>query len=277
MPISIPGWVLLNGKRPKSNSLVAEGFPVVAFLPDDLDLVKGGPGRRRDFLDELAVLLSPQASASQREYVRALRQRNTLLKQEGRRADPVTLSVWDDRVAVSGAEMTLHRFDVLDRLKPIVSHAYESVAGRSAVRPTYKSVWVSNVETRDVTRLRADLLTSLEERRSRDMDVRATTAGPHRDEPALTLDGRAVRTQASQGEQRSVALALRLASYRLLEARHGVVPVLLLDDVFSELDLARSRGVMEILPRGQVFVTSAREDEVPLAGRRWRVSPGSVK
>ena len=269
--------VLLNGKRPTSNSLVAAALPVVAFLPDDLDLVKGSPGKRRDFLDELAAMLSPQAAASQRDYVRSLRQRNALLKQEGRRADEVTLSVWDERVATAGAEVALHRFALVDQLEPVVSAAYQSVAGRSVVRPTYRSAWASKVESRDISFLTADLLAALKERRLRDMDVHSTTVGPHRDEPAFTLDGRAVRTQTSQGEQRSVALALRLASYRLVEARHGVAPVLLLDDVFSELDVARSDGVMEILPRGQVFVTSAREDEVPVAGRRWRVSHGSVK
>ena len=108
------------------------------------------------------------------------------------------------------------------------------------------------------------------------MDQKTTTAGPHRDEPALLLAKRATRTQASQGEQRSVALAMRLAAYRLLRDRHDMAPILLLDDVFSELDPGRSEAVMELLPQGQVFVTSAREDEVPVQGRRWAVEGGRL-
>ena len=93
----------------------------------------------------------------------------------------------------------------------------------------------------------------------------------------LGLDGRDVRTQASQGEQRSAALSLRLAAYRLLEERHGRPPILVLDDVFSELDHSRVAGVLELLPRGQVFVTTARDDEVPVEGRRWSVDEGRVE
>ncbi len=268
--------VLLNGKRPKSNVELVETLPVVAFLPDDLDLVKGGPGRRRDFLDELAGQLSPQAAAVQADYARALRQRNTLLKREGRRTDPVTLSVWDERVAVAGAEVMLQRLKLLDRLEPAFVIAHVSVSGGAAVQPVYHSAWTENLESRDVDRFASDLLGALQERRTRDMDVRVTTSGPHRDEPAFTLEGRMVRSQTSQGEQRTVALALRLASYSLLEERHGLAPILLLDDVFSELDVNRARGVMEILPKGQVFVTSARENEVPVEGRRWQVHAGSL-
>jgi len=268
--------VLLNGKRPRANAELSESLPIVAFLPDDLDLVKGSPGRRRDFLDELAGQLSPQAAAVQGEYARAVRQRNTLLKQEGRNADLVTLSVWDERVAAAGGEVTLHRLQLMDRLNPVLREAYGSVAGDAKVEAVYRCGWTENLESREADRLSGDLLGALEERRSRDMDIRATTSGPHRDEPAFDLEDRVVRTQASQGEQRSVALALRLASYRLLEERHGIPPILLLDDVFSELDVSRAEGVMEVLPRGQVFVTSAREDEVPVAGRRWQVRAGSL-
>lgn len=268
--------VLLNGKRPKSNSDLVEALPVVAFLPDDLDLVKGGPSRRRDFLDELAGQLSPQAALVQSEYARALRQRNTLLKQEGRRTDPVTLSVWDERVAATGAGVVLQRLQLLDRLGPEFLAAHVSVSRGVAVQTAYRSGWTENLESRDEEGFASDLLRSLQNSRTRDMEVRATTSGPHRDEPAFTLQGRFVRSQTSQGEQRSVALALRLASYTLLQERHGFAPMLLLDDVFSELDVHRAKGVMDVLPKGQVFVTSAREDEVPVEGRRWQVQAGSL-
>ena len=278
--ISIPAGgrrkVLLNGKRPRGNHELAKTLPVVAFLPDDLDLVKGSPGRRRDFLDGLAAQLSPEAAAVQADYARGLRQRNTLLRQQGRSADTATLSVWDDRVAAAGGAVMQHRLELLDRLRPVLADSYESVSGSAALFPAYETRWTEQLDQRDSSRFAADLLRALEDRRIRDMDVRATTSGPHRDEPSFTLENRAVRTQASQGEQRSVALALRLASYHLLEELRGTPPVLLLDDVFSELDASRSEGVMQILPRGQVFVTSAREDEVPVAGRRWMVEAGRL-
>ena len=118
---------------------------------------------------------------------------------------------------------------------------------------------------------------AIQKRRPRDLEVRSTSAGPHRDDPRLLVAGRDARTQASQGEQRSLALSMRLASYRLLEERHGQPPVLLLDDVFSELDPGRSAGVIDLLPRGQVFVTSARDDAIATDGRRWQVAEGEVR
>ena len=265
--------VLLNGKRPGTNAELRESLRLVAFLPDDLELVKGGPSRRRDFLDQLAAQLSPEAAAVQAEYARALRQRNTLLRQEGRAADPVTLAVWDERLSAAGAAVTGHRLAAVEQLTGPVRAAHASVAGIATVSSEYRSAWVHPGREEELAEALREALTA---RHRRDMEVRSTSVGPHRDEPLFLLDGRPSRTQASQGEQRSLALALRLASYHLIAERFGEPPVLLLDDVFSELDEARSKGVMEILPRGQVFVTSAREDEVPVAGRRWDVKPGSI-
>ena len=268
--------VLLNGKRPKTNSELAVAAPVVAFLPDDLDLVKGGPRRRRDFLDALAGKLSPDAGAVQAEYARALRQRNALLRQEGRASDAATLAVWDERAAGAAGGMMVHRLELIDRLEPLLTRAHIEVGGGAVLNASYVTGWADDTSGRDPATFTAALQRLFEKNRGRDMDLRVTTAGPHRDEPSFELDGRPARTEASQGEQRAAALALRLASYWLLEERHGHPPVLLLDDVFSELDAGRSEGVMRMLPRGQVFITSAREDEVPVPGRRWRVLAGSV-
>lgn len=277
--ISIPSSgrrrVLLNGKRPRANSELAETLPLVAFLPDDLDLVKGGPARRRDWLDELGAGLSPETAAIQHEFSRALRQRNALLRQEGRDADPVTLDVWDERIASAGGRLTSLRLELIERLASVLAAAHRAVAGQSTLLLRYQSEWLPAGASEPLA-LGADLLEAVAERRSKDMEVRSTTVGPHRDEPLPLLDGRSARSQASQGEQRSVALALRIAAYHLLEKRVGRPPVLLLDDVFSELDVARAEGVLELLPRGQVFVTSAREDEVRVGGRRWIVSPGRI-
>ncbi len=273
--------VLVNGKRPGRLSDVALTAPVVAFLPDDLDVVKRGPTLRREYIDDLGGQLVPTVAADQREYEKALRQRNTLLRQEGRSTDAMTLDVWDVRVAESGAKVMANRLRLLGRLKDRLTEAYRTVGGApdEILLPVYGSSWVdvgqieSGMEP-DFEEFASALLRALEERRGRDMEMRSTSAGPHRDDPGFRLDGRDVRVQASQGEQRSVALSLRIAAYQLLDQRHGRPPILLLDDVFSELDPGRADGVTELLPLGQVFVTSARDDEVPDMGKRWQVAEG---
>ncbi|MEN8112826.1 MAG: DNA replication/repair protein RecF [Actinomycetota bacterium] len=265
--------VLVNGKRPQRNRDVLAQVPVVAFQPDDLDLVKRGPGLRRGYLDDLAAQLWPQAGADQQDYERAVRQRNTLLKQEGRRADPVTLDVWDDRVATAGAAVFRSRARVIETLDAALGEAYRLVGERGTLTWDYTTNWGATLDRGgDAEMLRG----ALEERRQRDLDQRITTAGPHRDNPGLVVDGRPARTMASQGEQRTVALALRVAAYRVLSTHRTTTPILLLDDVFSELDPAHAAGVMSLFDGGQVLVTTAREDEVPQTGRRWDVDGRSL-
>jgi DNA replication and repair protein RecF len=271
--------VLVNAKRPARLADVAAEVPLVAFLPDDLDLVKRGPSGRRDYLDDLIMRLFPAAGADLNEYDKALRQRNTLLRARGRNVDVLSLEVWDERLAVSGSRVLSHRLRLLDRLAPVLQDAYETVGGSERLGFTYRAGWLDLVDP-ETGRGPEDhihhLRTALLERRSRDMEQRTTTVGPHRDDPGVVLDARDARTQASQGEQRSAALALRIGSYRALEARHAAPPILLLDDVFSELDAQRAAGVLALLPHGQVFVTTARDDEVPVHGRRWSVQNGEV-
>jgi DNA replication and repair protein RecF len=273
--------VLVNGKRPRRNSDVAAEVPLVAFLPDDLDLVKRGPGLRRGYLDDLLGSLSATAGADLADYDRTLRQRNSLLRSQGRMVGESELAVWDERLSELGGRVLANRLDLVERTGPVLAEAYASVGGGSGrvgwrYRASWHATWGEVIEPVPATELASRLRRALGERRRRDLDQRTTTAGPHRDDPELVLDGREVRTMASQGEQRSVALALRLVAYRLLEDRHDRPPILLLDDVFSELDAQRSRRVVDLLPRGQVFVTTAREDEVPATGRRWEVAPGRV-
>jgi DNA replication and repair protein RecF len=271
--------VLVNGKRPGRLADVASTVPVVAFLPDDLDVVKRGPSYRREYLDDLGAQLAPTVGADQSEYEQSLRQRNALLRQHGRHTDLMTLDVWDARLAEAGGRVVANRLALLARLRDRLSDSYRTVggAGEGALLPIYSAAWCEigpPGEESSFEEYASSLLRALEARRERDLEVRSTSVGPHRDDPGFELDGRDVRVQASQGEQRSVALSLRIAAYQLLEQRHGRPPILLLDDVFSELDPERAAGVTELLPRGQVFVTSARDDEVPQIGRRWRVAEG---
>lgn len=275
LPVEGRRTVLVNGKRPARMRDVLSAIPVVAFLPDDLDVIKRGAAIRRDYLDDLAARLWPQAVADQAEYDRAVRQRNALLKQEGRAADPVTLDVWDERLSISGARVLMHRRSVATSLQKHLEEAYKVVGGSGTLRWAYRSTWGSDGVLGEEA-LAGAFVEALAQRRPKDLEIRTTTVGPHRDEPELVLDGRHTRYRASQGEQRTTALALRIGSYRLIEQIRDQIPILLLDDVFSELDTERAGRVLDLMPTGQVFVTTAREDEVPIGGRRWSVKDGKV-
>lgn len=259
---------LLNAKRTTRGELL-DLLPAVAFLPDDLDLVKRGPSYRREFLDELAAGLWPVAAAEQRDFDRALTQRNALLRREGRRADRPTLDVWDERLSVLAAAVALRRIEVLERIEPAMRSLLSDLGEGDRLESAYVAAALGTLSRSPSPE---DYATAISAAREADLDRRTTTVGPHRDEVVWSLDGRDVRQRASQGEQRSVSLALRVASYEALAERHGTPPILLLDDVFSELDPGRSDRLVERLPTGQVFVSSARRDEVPYGGTVWHVS-----
>lgn len=226
------------------------GLSVSVFTPDDLVIVKGGPGERRRFLDETLVRRQPKLEALRAELERVLRQRNTLLKQVGGRLDEsaeLTLDVWDSKLTSSGEALAQARLDLLARLRPEVEKTYALLSGRVAdVDLDYRSDWREEGLAKALANARRD-----------DLRRGVSTVGPHRDDVALAIDGLPSRTHASQGEQRTVALALRLAAHRMLADEMGTAPVLLLDDVFSELDAQRSTALLDGLPDGQVLLTTA--------------------
>ncbi len=251
---------------------------VVSFLPEDLDVVKRGPSERRELLDELAVQLWPAAHLDQREYERALRQRNAFLRSH--ETDPVTLGVWDSRLAQAGGKVLARRARAIDLLEPLLIEAYAAVAGSDAKAGlTYRPSWVTGpFETLTAGDYATLLGDSLEGARRADYERRVTTVGPHRDEPGFSLDGADARTRASQGEQRTVALSVKLASHKAVAELIDENPVLLLDDVFSELDPERSRALARALPEDtQTLVTSARAEDLPVRGRSWAVEGGRVE
>jgi DNA replication and repair protein RecF len=270
--------VQVDGKRAGSRAEVASRVALVAFLPDDLDLVKRGPAYRRGYVDDLAVQLWPGAAVDQQEYERALRQRNTLLRREGRRSDPASLSVWDERLAVLGAGVLRRRLDAVEAVIGGVEGLCRQLgSGQERLTWRYAAAGLGPVagDTGPEV-LAARLAEGLAAAREEDLERRTTTVGPHRDEVVLLLDGRDLRTRASQGEQRTTALALRVAAFDLLAERRRSAPVLVLDDVFSELDGARRARLVERLPQGQVFVSAAHREDVPGGGACWRVTPGSA-
>lgn len=287
----------------------------VVFSPEDLALVKGDPSERRRFLDDLIVLRTPRLAGVRADYDRVLKQRNSLLKTAGlargsaREGALATLSVWDDHLARIGAEILAERLALTDTLRPYVGKAYETVA-RGATRDDaeidYKpsldlpaaSVGPHGTVGVSAADLVPALLAELERRQKDELDRGVSLVGPHRDDLLLSLghgpgeepfetprpsapqDKRRfpVKGYASHGESWSFALALRLASYDLLRA-DGDDPILVLDDVFAELDAGRREQLAELV-RGaeQVLVTAAVSEDVPavLAGARYRVAAGEV-
>ena len=249
----------------------------VVFLPDDLDIVKRGPSYRRDLLDSVAVQMWPGAQQDQREYERTLRQRNILLKQMGWRADEVSLDVWDDRLAKAGGRVVARREATIAALAGRATAVYRAVAGETTrLSIDYRPAWAAG-RARTAEAWAEVLRAALQAARPVDMERRVSTVGPHRDEVALMLDDRDARVRASQGEQRSLILAVRVASHRAIEATTGEPPVLLLDDVFSELDAERSTALAQALPEAQTFITAATAEDIPVEGRRWCLTGGELR
>ncbi|WEV26531.1 DNA replication/repair protein RecF [Streptomyces sp. 71268] len=265
----------------------------VLFAPEDLALVKGDPGERRRFLDELITARSPRMAGVRSDYDRVLKQRNTLLKTAamarrhgGRQLDLSTLDVWDQHLAQVGAELLAQRLDLVATLRPLADKAYEQLApGGGPVVLEYRS---SVSEAAGGAPLGAEtgrpelyelLRAALGEARKREIERGVTLVGPHRDDLLLKLGELPAKGYASHGESWSYALALRLASYDLLRSE-GNEPVLVLDDVFAELDVRRRERLAELVAPGeQVLVTAAVDDDVPgvLTGVRYAVSEGVVE
>ena len=307
----------------------------VLFAPEDLGLVKGDPDGRRRFLDDLAVLVTPRMSGVLADYERIVRQRSALLKSAAAASrggmDLRTLDVWDAKLARSGAEILAMRMALVRALAPYVAHAYEQVSsGQGTAEISYRSsLDTTLVDAEDspagvpsgpvprgtVTAdlLEAQLMDAMGRLRSREIDRGVCLVGPHRDDLVLTLGGLPAKGYASHGESWSFALALRLASYRLLtdgiatrphddgrpsDPTTGLTaasnephdlwiadlgddgePVLILDDVFAELDVRRRDRLAELVaPARQVLITAAVADDVPerLEGARVDVMDGAV-
>ncbi|MFM7508568.1 MAG: DNA replication/repair protein RecF [Actinomycetota bacterium] len=247
--------VLVNRNRLSRRRDLLEVAQVTVFGPDDLELVKGGPGVRRELLDDAVVQIRPVDELIVSDWERVLRQRNAFLKQVGPSAGrrglddsaSITLDVWDDKLIQLGTALHGLRAVVVDRLGPFVASAYRNVAGdRSDVTLSLQPGWEG-----------ADLAEAVAAARVDDLRRGVTTVGPHRDDLRIVLNGLAARTHASQGEQRCLALALRLGVHEFVTTARGTPPILVLDDVFSELDPVRSAALVASLPAGQTIITSA--------------------
>lgn len=241
----------INKQPLKRSRSVEDSIAVTTFSPDDLELIKGGPSGRRSYLDNLVADCDERLRSVQNDYERVLRQRNTLLRQSGGRLSPevaATLDVWDLRLAEYGEALSDARRSYIEKISPVVERSYQHISGVTSARATLalRTEW-------EIGGLQA----SLTDARKADVARGVTTIGPHRDEIDLCINQMPSRTHASQGEQRSFAIALRLASHEVVAEVRNSIPVLLLDDVFSELDLGRSERLLSALPKAQCFVASA--------------------
>lgn len=278
--------VRLNGSvLPRAREVVGIARTVI-FSPEDLTLVKGDPSDRRRFLDDLLVLRTPRYAGTRSDVDRILRQRNSLLKSARGRTnvDLSTLDVWDDHLARAGAELTIARLELLDELAPFLREAHLKVAlkadaQRQQVAATYRSSVPGITETRDRNKAEDLLLAELHEKRAAELERGVTLAGPHRDDVDLNIGNLPAKGYASHGETWSLALALKLASHELLRS-DGDDPILILDDVFAELDEGRRDQVAGlVVDTEQVLITAAVEADIPeaLTGIRVDVQDGTVR
>jgi len=267
----------------------------VLFAPEDLALVRGDPGERRRFLDEMVVARAPRFAGVRSDYERVLKQRGALLKtagaarRAGRSGDISTLDVWDGHLAKYGAELLAARLDLVADIAPHVAASYAEVAPESRpARITYRSsLGESQPEgfgrpdgpRADREQLEDAMLVELHRVRSQEIDRGVCLIGPHRDELELALGDLPAKGYASHGESWSFALALRLGGYELLRV-DGTEPVLVLDDVFAELDRGRRRQLAKVAAAAeQVLITAAVAEDVPeeLVGARFEVRDGEVR
>ncbi len=265
----------VNGQAVRSRE-AHRYLDAVLFAPEDLAIVRGEPGGRRRFLDDLLTMRQPRVVGVLADYDRVLRQRNSLLKsaRASRLAASTlsTLEVWDERLSALGAEIVTARAALVDELAPHVAAAYRAIAGTAhEVRLTPDTTAAGDP---------TEFLAILRARRSDELDRAITLVGPHRDDLVIELNGLPARTTASHGESWSTALALKLASAELLrETGPAGDPVLVLDDVFAELDAGRrARLVGAVVGYEQVLVTAAVAEDVPaeLVGRTIHIRAGEI-
>jgi DNA replication and repair protein RecF len=276
----------LNGSDCKKTKDILGILQTITFSPEDLILVKGDPGQRRYFLDELLVQKSSSYAGIKTDYERVLKQRNALLKSAGparrNNLDSVlaTLDIWNEQLINFGSQIILARHQIINELLPYVSKSYAELAPSSkALNITYlPNVSAENMTLNDLV---AAMKQKLQERQQDELDRGLTLVGPHRDDLEIMIGELPAKGYASHGESWSVALALRLASFDLLKVTSPAGdPVLILDDVFAELDVARrNQLILRVKNVEQVLITAAVAEDVPkeLVGNKLYVNNGKVE
>ncbi len=263
----------VNQNQVRSQKEIFGIVQAIYFSPEDLDIVRGDPGERRRFIDQLLTLRSPRIAGVISDYERAVKQRNSLLKT---RASSDALNPWDKQVAELGGEIITLRMLALNELKPIFNQVYKDISDTKPAETIYKS----SIENPSLSQSENSekIMERLVNNRGAELDRGLTLTGPHRDDLLLILGDHAVKGYASHGESWSIALSLKLATYNLLKS-DGLSPILILDDVFSELDEERRERLAEIAKSAeQTIITVAVENDLPKAitGSKYLVRSGAV-
>jgi DNA replication and repair protein RecF len=270
----------INGSPlPRARELLGI-LKTVLFAPEDLALVKGEPSDRRYFLDTLLVTRTPRIAGVISDFERTLKQRNALLRSASgvRRFDTSTLDVWDEHLAEHGAQVIAARMELIAALEPLVRSAYHDLADDAVTQIAYKANAIDYHDP-STDAIKHMLLATLKAMRSQEIDRGVTLVGPQRDDLQIDLGDGPAKGYASHGESWSIALALRLASYNLLTSE-GDQPVLILDDVFAELDEARRAHLSDVVRSAeQVLITAAVGADLPITmgGQRILVDNGQVR
>jgi len=263
----------VNQNQVRSQKEIFGIVQTIYFSPEDLDIVRGDPSERRRFIDQLLTLRSPRIAGVISDYERAVKQRNSLLKT---RASADALNPWDKQVAELGGELITLRMLALDELKPIFNQVYKDISDTKPAEIVYKSS-IEN-PTLNQSDNSEKIMERLVNNRGAELDRGLTLTGPHRDDLLLILGDHAVKGYASHGESWSIALSLKLATYNLLKS-NGLSPILILDDVFSELDEERRERLAEIAKGAdQTIITVAVENDLPksITGTKYLVRAGAV-
>ena len=263
----------VNQNQVRSQKEIFGIVQAIYFSPEDLDIVRGDPGERRRFIDQLLTLRSPRIAGVISDYERAVKQRNSLLKT---RASSDALNPWDKQVAELGGEIITLRMLALNELKPIFNQVYKDISDTKPAEIIYKS----SIENPSLSQGENSekIMERLVNNRGAELDRGLTLTGPHRDDLLLILGDHAVKGYASHGESWSIALSLKLATYNLLKS-DGLSPILILDDVFSELDEERRERLAEIAKSAeQTIITVAVENDLPksITGSKYLVRSGAV-
>lgn len=249
-------------------------LPVIIFLPTNLDLFSGAPQLRRSYLDQLLCQVSPAYLSSVSQYQKILKQRNKLLKwvAEGR-SKMEELDLWDQQLSEAGAPITLQRLELLEVLQCTLQEEVQALGEEwEQVALCYER----KGEARERKEVREEYCALLSRYRERDVMLQSTTVGPHREDWRMEVDGRSLPTFASRGQQRTAVLALLFLQVSYLELRRGEKPIILLDDVFSELDDAHQSALLSSLSDHQVLLTSTHQPSALHGAQVWQVEDGKV-
>lgn len=277
MKISGRKEIILNGIKRESPRAMTGNFFAVVFSPSTLGIVKGGPGERRRNLDVAVSLIKPNYTVLMSRYLRALNQRNALLKKlSAGNGNPGLLEPWNRELSVSGAKIVKYRVDYVGELLKYAEEIYSQI---SSGREKFSFYYEFCDDKADEGEIRASLNSELKKNEALDLKRLYTSSGPHSHDLILNLNGEDARSFASQGQQRSCALALKLAEAKIIERTTGERPTALLDDVTSELDENRQKFILDFLNRGQAFVTCCEPSRLRTVkkGKIFKVAGGKIK